>query len=58
MQLLTTFAVTTVVSSGFEHDDVAGNDLANLTVSTHRAGLMKQLFFSDSGKRNLLTWSR
>ena len=29
-----------------EHDDVAGNDLANLSVSTHRAGLMKQLFFS------------
>ena len=42
----------------FEHDDVAGNDLANFTVSTHRAGLMKQLFFSDSGKRSLLARSR
>ena len=41
-----------------EHDVVAGNDLANLSVSTHRAGLMKQLFFSDSGKRSLLTCSR
>ena len=42
----------------FEHDDVAGNDLANLSVSTHRAGLTKQFLFSDSGKRSLLTRSR
>ena len=42
----------------FEHDDVAGNDLANFTVSTHRAGLTKQLFFSDSGKRSLLARCR
>ena len=38
----------------FEYDDVAGNDLANLTVSTHRAGLTKQLFFSDSGSEACL----
>ena len=42
----------------FEHDDVAGHDLPNLVGSIRRTGLMKQLFFSDSGKRSLLTWSR
>ena len=42
----------------FERVDVDGHDLANLVASTHRAGLTKQLFFSDSGKRSLLTWSR
>ena len=31
----------------FEHDDVAGHDLPNLTVSIRRAGLTKHFFFSD-----------
>ena len=48
MQLLTKLSVTFCRLLGcFEHCDVAGNDLADLTVSTHRAGLTKQFFFSD-----------
>ena len=48
MQLPTTFFRDACRFLGcFEHDDVAGHDLPNLTVSIRRAGLTKHFFFSD-----------